>query len=141
MGGPSRSARRRGSGPARRGQAMVEFSLVIGLFLLCLLGAMSASIYAVQRSAAVTAVAAGARVAAGGTSAAGGSSIANLSGAAPSAAHVVAPVLIGTSIRELPPAESCPAIRTIPPGEVDICTTLNGGTVSVRLRGRPASAL
>jgi hypothetical protein len=119
----------------------VEFSLVIGLFLLCLLAAMSASVYTVQRSAAVTAVAAGARVAAGGTSGAAGAGTANLGGAAPAVARVAAPVLVGTHIHQLPPAEPCPAIQAIPSGEVDICTSEQPGEVTVRLRGRPASAL
>src|SRR5262249_59332868 len=52
-----------------RGQAMVEFSLVVGLFLICLLGAVSASVYTLQRSAAITGVAAGAPIAPGGTTA------------------------------------------------------------------------
>lgn len=51
------------------GQALVEFSLVVGAFLLVLLGAVSASIYTVERIAAVTAVAAGARAAATPTTA------------------------------------------------------------------------
>jgi Flp pilus assembly protein TadG len=43
---------------------MVEFALVIGVFLLALLGAVSSGLYTVERSGAVTAVAAGARAAA-----------------------------------------------------------------------------
>ncbi|MBO0684759.1 MAG: pilus assembly protein, partial [Candidatus Dormibacteraeota bacterium] len=41
-----------------RGQALVEFSMTIGVFLLLLVGAFAASVYTVERSAAVTAVAA-----------------------------------------------------------------------------------
>src|SRR4030088_2229115 len=52
------------SNSTARGQAMVEFAMVIGVFLMALFGAVSASLYTVQRSAAVTAVAAGARAAA-----------------------------------------------------------------------------
>src|SRR5215470_4948744 len=51
-------------GPQQGGQSLVEFALTIGAFLLVLLGALSTALYAVQRSAAVTAAAAGVRAAA-----------------------------------------------------------------------------
>jgi hypothetical protein len=120
---------------------MVEFSMVVGLFLLCLLGAMSASIYTVQRAAAVTGVAAGARVAAGGTAGASGANTPDLAGAMPAVARIVTPVLFGTRVRQLEPDRDCPALRAIPSGEVDICAVRSSGTVTVRLRGRPAAAV
>ena len=123
------------------GQAMVEFAMVIGLFLLCLLGAVSASIYTVQRAAAVTGVAAGARVAAGGTSGAAGANTPNLAGAIPAVARIVTPVLVGTRVRQLEPGTQCPAIGAIPSGQVDICAARSASTVTVRLRGRPATAV
>ena len=123
------------------GQAMVEFAMVIGLFLLCLVAAMSASVYTVERAAAVTAVAAGARIAAGGTQGAAGPNVPNLAGAMPAAARVVTPMLIGTRVRQLQPGQDCPAPTAIPSGEVDICAVDSGGTVTVRLRGRPATAI
>ena len=125
----------------QKGQAMVEFAVVAGLFLVCLLGAMSASIYTVQRSAAVTGVAAGARVAAGGTPGPAGVSAPNLAGAPPAVARVVAPVLVGTRIQQLAPSRDCPAVDTIPHGEVDICAAASRGVVTVRLRGRPATSV
>ena len=123
------------------GQAMVEFAMVIGLFLLCLLGAVSASIYTVQRAAAVTGVAAGARVAAGGTSGAAGANTPNLAGAIPAVARIVTPVFVGTRVRQLEPGTQCPAIGAIPSGQVDICAARSASTVTVRLRGRPATAV
>jgi TadE-like protein len=123
------------------GQAMVEFAMVVGLFLLCLLGAMSAAIYTVQRAAAVTGVAAGARVAAGGTAGLEGANTPNLAGATPAVARIVAPVLFGTRIRQLQPAHDCPPAGAIPAGEVDVCAFQSGGTVTVRLRGHPATAV
>ena len=120
---------------------MVEFAMVVGLFLLCLLGAVSASVYTVQRSAAVTGVAAGARVAAGGTTGAGGANTPNLAGAMPAVARVVAPVMFGTRVHELEPARPCPPVSAIPGGQVDICAVQSGDVVTVRLRGRPATAV
>jgi hypothetical protein len=123
------------------GQAMVEFALVVGLFLFILLGAVSASVYTVQRSAAVTGVTAGARIAAGGTPGASGANTPDLADAVPAVAHIVAPVMAGTRVDQVPPPNACPDARAIPRGQVDICATSTGGVVTVRLRGRPANAL
>src|ERR1700684_4197422 len=46
-----------------RGQAMVEFAVVLPLFLFCLIGALDAGLWAVQTSAEVSAVEAGAMIA------------------------------------------------------------------------------
>jgi TadE-like protein len=133
--------RMRDVGYGESGQAMVEFAMVVGLFLMCLLGAMSASLYTVQRAAAVTGVAAGARVAAGGTPAPGGANTPDLAGAVPAVARVVAPVLLGTRIRQLRPDRDCPALAAIPSDEVDICAARSANVVTVRLRGRPATGV
>lgn len=124
-----------------RGQAMVEFAMVAGVFLLLLLAAVSASVYTLQRSAAVTGVAAGARTAAGGTPSANGAGTPDLAGATPAVARVVAPVMAGTRLREVAPPGDCRDLRSIPRGEVDICATQAGDMVTVRLRGRPANAV
>jgi len=123
------------------GQALVEFAMVIGLFLLCLVGAMSAAVYTVQRSAAVTGVTAGARIAAGGTAGLDGANTPNLAGAPPAVARIAAPVMVGTRIRQLDPGRDCPPSDRIPGGEVDVCAVQSGGTVTVRLRGRPGTAV
>jgi TadE-like protein len=122
-----------------RGQATVEFAMVAGVFLLLLLAAVSASVYTLQRSAAVTGVAAGARTAAGGTPSAAGTP--DLPGATVAAARVVAPVMAGTRLRQVPPPGDCRDLRAIPRGEVDICATQAGDMVTVRLRGRPANTV
>ena len=124
-----------------RGQAMVEFSLVVGLFLLCLLGAVSASIYTVQRSAAVTGVAAGARIAAGGTTGAAGANTPDLADATPAVRRIVAPVMAGTHINQLKPSQDCRPNAAIPRGDIDVCATQTGDMVTVRLRGKPAIAV
>ncbi len=115
--------------------------MVAGVFLLLLLTAVSASIYTVQRSAAVTAVAADARVAASGTRGARGANTPDLVDALPTAARMVSRVMIGTRVRQLPPPSPCPSLSSIPPREVDVCATAAGDAVAVRLRGRPAGPL
>jgi hypothetical protein len=124
----------------QRGQAMVEFAMVVGVFLLFLLGAVSASVYTVQRSAAVTGVAAGARIAAGGTPTAAGANTPDLAGATPAVVRVVEPVMVGTHIRQLTPPAACRALDQIPRGDVDVCATQAGDLVTIRLRGSPANA-
>jgi hypothetical protein len=123
------------------GQAMVEFAMVVGAFLLLLLGAVTASVYTVQRAAAVTAVAAGAQVAASGTPGAAGAARPDLAGALTVVARVVSPVLRGTRLRSLPPGRPCPELATVPRGQVDLCATTAGGMVTVRLRGTPADSI
>jgi hypothetical protein len=54
---PRRTSRR------TRGQAIVEFAVVLPLFLFCLIGALDAGLWAVQTSAEVSAVEQGARIA------------------------------------------------------------------------------
>jgi hypothetical protein len=120
---------------------MVEFALVVGLFLLCLLGAMSASIYTVQRSAAATGVTDGARIAAGGTPGVTGANTPDLAGAVPAVVRVVQPVMAGTRINAVAPPGNCRGAGAIPHGEVDVCATRVADVVTVRLRGTTASAL
>jgi hypothetical protein len=122
------------------GQALVEFTLVIGVFMASLLGALSASVYTIQRSAAVTGVAAGARVAAGGTAGAAGANTPNLAGALRTVARVIEPVMIGTRIRQVSPPGDCPEASSIHGGEIDVCAVQRGDIVTVRVRGKPANA-
>ena len=112
--------------------------MVIGVFLLMLFGAVSASIYTVERGAAVTAVAAGARVAAG--AAPGDPNSPNLGAAVPAVARVAEPAMFGTRVNQLPGGEPCRPPRLVPQGQVDVCATRQPtGMVAVDLRGRPAN--
>jgi hypothetical protein len=117
---------------------MVEFAMVIAVFLLMLFGAVSASVYTLERGAAVTAVAAGARVAAGGTEA--DPNTPNLRAAVPAVARVASPALFGTRVNQVAPGGACRSPEQVPGGEVDACAlqTANG-MVEVDLRGRPAN--
>lgn len=121
-----------------RGQALVEFSMTIGVFLLLLVGAFAASLYTVERSAAVTAVAAGARVAVGGSPGPNGVNVPNLAGATPAVARVARPLLFGTPIDQLPPGRPCPpSVNAVQRGRVEVCVTRTGQLVTVRLEGWP----
>jgi hypothetical protein len=84
---------------ARGGQALLEFAVVLPLFLLCLVGALDAGLWAVQTSAEVSAVQQGAMIA----SSAGSSPV---SETAPDAQAVTAAIagrlrsaLFGTDVR------------------------------------------
>jgi hypothetical protein len=92
----------------------------------------------VQRTAAVTGVAAGARIAAGGTPGPGGANSPDLAAASPAVARIVAPVMGGTRINQVKPSQECRPPAAIPHGQIDVCTTVAGDMVTVRLRGRPA---
>jgi hypothetical protein len=121
-----------------RGQATVEFAMVIGVFLLLLLGGVSASLYTVERGAAVTAVTAGARVAAG--AAPGDPNTPNVEAAAAEVAKLARPGLFGTRINQLPGGASCRPPAALPNGQVDVCAHLDqDGLVDVELKGRPAN--
>jgi TadE-like protein len=120
------------------GQATVEFAMVIGVFLLLLFSALSASLYTVERGAAVTGVAAGARVAAG--AAPGNPNAPNVEGASAEVARVVKPSLFGTRVNQLAGGASCRPPKQVPAGEVDVCAwQAASGMVDVELRGRPAN--
>src|SRR5205807_3062944 len=103
---PDRSSRARKSrrpstmlcpvGPHQGGQSIVEFAFTIGSFLLVLFGALSTALYAVQRSAAVTAAAAGVRAAASAQSSS--ASDVDLAAAGPLVSSRLQPVLFGTTL-------------------------------------------
>lgn len=113
--------------------------MTLGVFLLVLLGAIQASLYTVERITAVTAVADGARVAAGGGPGLAGVSSPDINDAAGAVARLAAPLLFGTRVVALPSGGPCPALDAIPAGEVDTCATQDGMTVTVSLRGWPAT--
>lgn len=126
--------------PQARGQATVEFAMVIAVFLLLLFGGLSASLYTVERGAAVTAVASGARVAAG--SAPGNPNAPNVDGATAEVTRLVRPALFGTRINRLPGGAGCRQPAQVPRGEVDVCASLNSsGMVDVEVKGRPTNPI
>jgi hypothetical protein len=125
-------------GPHQRGQSIVEFAFTIGSFLLVLFGALSTALYAVQRSAAVTAAAAGVRVAASAQSSS--ATDVDLAAAGPLVRSRMEPVLFGTTLVVKPAGTDCDPLDTIKQGTLEVCTTLDPGDatmVVVEVRGKP----
>jgi hypothetical protein len=125
-------------GPHQRGQSIVEFAFTIGSFLLVLFGALSTALYAVQRSAAVTAAAAGVRAAASAQSSS--ASDVDLAAAGPLVSARLRPVLFGSTLVQEPPGTPCDSLDAIPTGRLEVCATLDPNDpdmVLVIVRGRP----
>ena len=114
--------------------------MVIGVFVLVLMGAISASFYTVERSAAVTAVAAGARAAA--TANPGNPNQPNLAAAQAAVTQVTREAMFGTAVAvvQQPANSPCAAGGT---GQVTVCVeqvTDSAGAldmVSVHMVGTP----
>jgi len=126
----------------QRGQSLVEFTFTIGSFLLVLFGALSTGLYAVQRSAAVTAAAVGVRAAASAQSSSAND--ADLAAAAPLVQTRMRPVLFGSTLVAKPAGAACDALDSIPRGELQVCAMLDpsdNSMVLVIVRGRPLDLL
>lgn len=108
--------------------------MVIGIFLMALLGAVSAGLYTLQRSAAVTAVAVGARAAA--TTARGNPNAPNVSGGLITAQRIAQNSMVGTTVDTAP---SCPQGPSgVAAGHVVLCAFQSGqGMVTVQMVGKP----
>ena len=129
-------------GGHQRGQSLIEFTLTVGAFLVVLFGAFSTALYAVQRSAAVTAAAAGARAAASAQP--NSPNDADLAAAAPLVASRLSPVLFGTALSSRGAGVPCDPLDSIPPGQLQVCSTLDPvdpAMVVVIVRGRPLNLI
>ena len=129
-------------GPHQGGQSIVEFAFTIGAFLLVLFGALSTALYAVQRSAAVTAAAAGVRAAASAQS--DSASDVDLAAAGPLVSSRLEPVLFGSTLERKPAGTPCDPLDSIPTGHLEVCATLDPADASMVLvvvRGRPFNLL
>jgi Flp pilus assembly protein TadG len=124
--------------PRASGQAMVEFAMVIGIFLLALLGAVSAGLYTVERSAAVTAVAAGARAAASAQP--GDPNRPNLQAGTVVGKKVAQTSMLGTVVDT---AGSCPGgAGGMASGHVVLCSFQSApGMVTVQMIGKPRNPI
>ncbi len=126
----------------QRGQSLVEFAFTIAFFLLVLFGAFSTALYAVQRSAAVTAAAAGVRAAASAQSSSAND--ADLAAAGPLISSRLRPVLFGTTLVMQPAGTPCHPLGSIQPGNLEVCSTFDpadSSMVLVVVRGRPLALL
>jgi Flp pilus assembly protein TadG len=129
-------------GPHQRGQSIVEFAFTIGSFLLVLFGALSTALYAVQRSAAVTAAAAGVRAAASAQSSSANN--VDLAAAGPLVSSRLQPVLFGSTLVQEPPGTPCDSLDAIQPGRLEVCATPDPNDASMVLvvvRGKPLNLL
>lgn len=114
--------------------------MVIGVFLAALFGAFYASLYAAERSAVVTAVAAGARSAAGATP--GDPNTPALTAAEDPIRHVTSQSLFGTKVRMAYPGRNgdCKAYEPKGDGALVACVQQPAsmpGMVQVRMIGHP----
>jgi hypothetical protein len=131
--------------PVRRhqgGQSLVEFALTIASFLIVLFGALSTALYAVQRSAAVTAAAAGVRAAASAQK--DNATDPDLAAAGPLVRDRLQPVLFGSSVVVEPAGTQCDDLDSIPTGVLEICATIvgrNQDMARVNVRGKPFNLL
>ncbi len=125
-------------GRHQRAQSLIEFALTIGAFLIVLFGALSTALYAVQRSAAVTAAAAGARAAASAQP--GNPNAVDLPAAGPAVTSRLSPVLFGSKLAVKPPGVPCDNLAVIQPGDLQLCAIndpADPGMVIVEVRGKP----
>jgi hypothetical protein len=127
----------------QRGQSLVEFAFTIGAFLVVLFGALSTALYAVQRSAAVTAAAAGVRAAASAQP--NSPNDPDLAAAGPLVSARLRPVLFGTTLDPpLPAGTPCPPLDRINSGHLEVCATFDPADPSMVLvivRGKPLDLL
>jgi Flp pilus assembly protein TadG len=127
---------RSGARAHQHAQAMVEFAMVIGVFLLALLGAVSAGLYTIERSAAVTAVAAGARAAASAQP--GNPNQPDLQAGRDVTQRIAQQSMLGTRVFT---AGSCPASGAgMTSGSVVACSFVSSpGMVTVAIVGKPVN--
>jgi len=120
------------------GQATVEFSLVIGLVLLLVLGAIQVGLYAIERNNAMSATEQGVLTAVSAQSSPAGNPA-----SATSVYNAIAPQLTtglfgAHPVQQDAVAGRCPALDpSWPVGDVHVCSHYNAtaGTVDVSVRG------
>lgn len=118
------------------GQSMVEFSVVVGAFLLIVFAAVSAAFHSVQRAMAETAAAAGIQIAAGASPT--DPTQADLAGAIAPTEQLLRPVMFSTDIQRMP-GRPCADLSSIPNQTLQVCTYRSGpALVAETVRGHPA---
>jgi Flp pilus assembly protein TadG len=116
-----------------RGQALVEFAIVIWWFLLLLFGAVAAALHSLQREVAETAASVGVQAAASADRADPANP--NLGAAYAPTHRIMQPVMFGTTIVDKPVGSQCDPPGTA--GTLEVCVYQNGNLVVERVSGRP----
>jgi hypothetical protein len=115
---------------------MVEFAMVVWVFLLLMFGAVSAALHSLQREVVETAASVGVQAAASADP--NQPDQPNLrAGYAPTLA-VLQPVMFSTTVHQLPPRTRCPDPANVPPGDVYVCVYQDQNLVVERVSGKPA---
>jgi Flp pilus assembly protein TadG len=115
---------------------MVEFAMVVWVFLLLLFGAISAALHSLQREVAETAAAIGVQAAASANP--NHPEQPNLQAAYVPTMAVLRPVMFSTAVHPLAAGTKCPDPANVSPGNVYVCVYLDQNLVVERVSGRPA---
>jgi TadE-like protein len=116
-----------------RGQALVEFAMVIWVFLLLFFGAVAAAIHSLQREVAETAASVGVQAAASADRA--NPANPNLAAAYTPTRRILQPVMFDTAIAEMPVGSRCDPPGG--PGRIEVCVYQDQNLVVERISGRP----
>lgn len=117
-------------------QSLVEFAVVVGVFLLVLFAAVSAAVHSIERAMAETAAATGVQIAASGLPNAPAQP--DLQGAIRPSERLLRSVMFATNIQRRP-GQPCDALTNIAQATVEICTQqITPTQVAETVRGTPA---
>jgi hypothetical protein len=115
---------------------MVEFAMVVWVFLLLMFGAISAALHSLQREVAETAAAIGVQAAASADPKQPNQP--NLQAGFKPTQAVLQPVMFDTAVHALPARTRCPDPANVSPGNIYVCVYLDQNLVVERVSGKPA---
>jgi hypothetical protein len=128
------------AGRRHNGQSLVEFSVVVGAFVILLFAAVSAAFHSVQRAMAETAAATGIQIAASAP-ATGNPTQSDLRGAIGPTEQLLRSTMFGTNIGQPSGGVGvpCDPMNAIPQGSLQVCAYQAApGMVGETVRGHPA---
>jgi TadE-like protein len=119
---------------------MVEFAMVVWVFLLLMFGAVSAALHSLQREVAETAASVGVQAAASADPA--HPDRPHLGAAYAPTVALLRPVMFNTTVQQRLPGQRCDDPNAVAPGNLEVCVyqdQFQGQTLVVeRVSGRPA---
>jgi Flp pilus assembly protein TadG len=115
---------------------MVEFAMVVWVFLLLMFGAISAALHSLQREVAETAASVGVQAAASADPTQ--PSQPNLKAGFKPTQTILQPVMFDTAVHPLAAGTKCPDAANVSPGNVYVCVYLDQNLVVERVSGKPA---